>query len=470
MPNRPTLAAVEVEPFALDTIASLSRALEVYTPPIHLAGVHSCAAFALLLSQTHDGRMIKNPHVIVTPDHETAELFAASLEFFDPLRAVHLLPAFDVDPYSGLYPNPRAIASRLNWLYHAAHATCGEIFVASVEAVMQKTLPFQVFNSFIRTIERTSELPKNFAAYLLAIGYLAVPTVEDVGTFSVRGGVIDIFSPAHSHPLRLELFGDTVESLRFFDPSTQLSLENSQSTPAGATRASAVILPAREVLYSDENRQAIARALSQPPNEMLRSASLGQPFYGMDYLVPLFYETPGAPLEYFSSPIDFWIFHEIETARAADEVLARLKKGFNESSSTLFRVPVESLYTEYEKLELAPDSTRIHVNRAAVGQDNEAPPVELSSFSLQEFAASTQPLVTALDQLTQYLQTKFQEWQRLGYRIFVVCPKYLHRARKRRALAANEMIRAVGAPQARVLLSEPVVQGFAPTCTFRYPW
>ncbi len=428
VPNRLNPAAVEVEPLTLDTIASLSRALEVRAPPIHLAGVHSCASLGLLLSQTHSGRPAKRPLVIVTPDHETAERLMQSIEFFDPFRPIHLLPAFDVDPYSGLYPNPRVIASRLRWLYQATRAYEGEIFVASVEALMQKTLPFQVFNSSTRVIERGSELPKDFASYLAALGYTSVPTVEDVGSFTLRGGVIDIFSPAHSYPVRLELFGDTVETLRFFDPSTQLSLENSAFIEKAAA---AVLLPAREVLYSDDNRQRLARALSQDSavhassqearREVLRAITQGQPFYGIDYLIPFFYENPDSPLQFFSCPVDYWIFHELEATRKADEVFARLKKGFTESHSSHFQIPVEKLYVEFEKLELPPESTSIYINTTVLGQNHEDAPLEMTTFSLQDFAANAQPLVTKIDQLSQYLGGKFQEWQDLHYRVFVAC-------------------------------------------------
>ncbi len=425
-------ATAEVEPFRLETIGRLSRALIVNPPPIHLAGVHSCAALALLLSQTLEGRLSERPIVVVTPDHESAERLQQSIAFFDPTRPIHVLPSFDVDPYSGLYPSPRVIASRLNWLEHAAQALPGEIFIGSAEAFMQKTLPYSVFTGRRLVISRNSELPSNLANELSMLGYIAAPTVEDFGTYSVRGGVIDIFSPAHTRPVRLELFGDIVDSIRFFDPATQLSVEATDGH--GDTKF--ILVPAREVLYDDENRQKIAQALSRAADgrpihkadlqEIIRAVTQAQPFYGIDYLIPYFYDSPDTPLSYFSGAIDYWVFNQLDTLRAADEVLVRLKNGYVEASASPIQVPVERLYTPFESLDVAPDSARIYVNPTVLGaadetDDTAEKTIEFTSFSLQDFSNGASALVTEPDQLAQFVKSKIHEWQSNDYRVFISC-------------------------------------------------
>ncbi|NJL23833.1 MAG: hypothetical protein HC902_00705 [Calothrix sp. SM1_5_4] len=92
-------------------------------------------------------------------------------------------------------------------------------------------------------------LPDDLPARLNELGYTQVPLVEDVGTFAIRGGIVDIHSPAHEEPIRLELFGDIIESLRHFDADNQRSL--------GAVDALEII-PAHEILFTDENRQKAA--------------------------------------------------------------------------------------------------------------------------------------------------------------------------------------------------------------------
>src|SRR5207302_1479272 len=118
--------------------------------------------------------------------------------------------------YSNLYPNRRVIAGRLGWLWRAQTAKPGDIFIAPVEALVQRTLPYAVLSRKALRLAKNDALPESFAALLESLGYDNVPIVEDAGTFSLRGGIADVFSPAHPNPIRLELFGDIIDSLRAF--------------------------------------------------------------------------------------------------------------------------------------------------------------------------------------------------------------------------------------------------------------
>src|SRR5205823_5687283 len=97
------------------------------------------------------------------------------------------------------------------------------------------------------TIDRES-----FLRRLTDAGYNAVTQVEDPGTFSVRGGIIDIFSPYHSKPIRLDMFGDEVESIRLFDPATQRTEREIDE---------AIVLPARETTYAGDIAKSVAQAI-----------------------------------------------------------------------------------------------------------------------------------------------------------------------------------------------------------------
>ena len=92
------------------------------------------------------------------------------------------------------------------------------------------------------------ELKKN----LILAGYENTPLVEDPGSFAVRGGIVDVFSPLYSRPARIEFFGDAIESIRFFDPDTQRTLSETKELS---------ICPAREVLFDDETKVAVIAAI-----------------------------------------------------------------------------------------------------------------------------------------------------------------------------------------------------------------
>jgi transcription-repair coupling factor (superfamily II helicase) len=107
----------------------------------------------------------------------------------------------------------------------------------------QRLIPKTVLAGFAELIIAEEEIePDRLVAKLVAGGYTRSVVVEEPGDFCVRGGIIDIFSPLYDNPLRIELFGDFAETIRFFSPASQRSLDHVHE---------AVILPAREVTLEE---------------------------------------------------------------------------------------------------------------------------------------------------------------------------------------------------------------------------
>jgi transcription-repair coupling factor (superfamily II helicase) len=411
-----------IEPFSLTLLARVAKALEFDPPPIRLVGLHSCTPLGLFLSQHSTARLRKNPHLVITGDVPSAERLQESLLFFDPAIHVHVLPPFDVGVYSSLYPNQRVLARRLRWLHHAANARPGEIFIAPLEGLLQKTLPYNVFIKNVFEILRGSEIPSEIQNRLLSLGYVSVPTVEDVGTFSFRGGILDIYSPANELPCRIELFGDQVESLRLFDPKTQMSLEDT-------TRFT--VLPAREVLYSDDNRQKVAqrlkhaaadRAVSKEElHETLRAIAQGQPFYGMDFLLPYFYDLLDSPLQYFNGPLDIWHYDRSDLLRMSDQLHRDLKNEYQNSSQQVIHVNYSDLYSSYDTLEYPSDSTAVWMEKIEMleSHDPQDTRVEIKSFSLADFADGAHALARDNEQLAQYVGDRLSRWRAQNHQVYI---------------------------------------------------
>lgn len=160
---------------------------------------------------------------MVLPTDDDVVRFVEALTFFTPLHPVYVLPGFDVSPYDNLYPNPRVTAQRIKWLAAAQEARPGQIFVSSVMALLQRTLPFDDLSRRTLRIRKGQSLDSDFYKQLGLLGYQNVSVVDEVGGYALRGGILDIYSPFHIQPTRLELFGDEVESIRPFDPETQRS-------------------------------------------------------------------------------------------------------------------------------------------------------------------------------------------------------------------------------------------------------
>ena len=172
------------------------------------------------------------PLLVITALASEAEALASEVAFFldqaahcDAAQAkVHLLPAWEVRPFAHLSPPPDDQAAQLAALF-ALRRTPAPLVVASVEALMMRTIAMRTFEDSVIRIALAENLDlEALVDALMAMGYQRVPQAEEAGDFSVRGGIVDIFSPLYQHPVRFELEEDLVTSIRHYDPSTQLSL------------------------------------------------------------------------------------------------------------------------------------------------------------------------------------------------------------------------------------------------------
>lgn len=212
-----------------------------------LTGLHgstpACALTLLAQTQKHAPDQ-SGPWVVITPDDVSAERIYNDLQFFHglmgfPLGTLALFPEWETLPYEETAPHVGLIARRMTTL-HRLLTGSSLILVTSVAAAMHRLIPRATFEEAVLRFKTGGACEREpFLAGLLRLGYRRVSVVEIPGEFSVRGGIVDIFSTAYADPLRLEFLGDQVESIRLFDASTQTSIE---------TLRDGVVLPAREFL------------------------------------------------------------------------------------------------------------------------------------------------------------------------------------------------------------------------------
>ena len=221
-----------------------------------LTGLHgSTASFALTgLFQSNSGVLAKRPWLIVTKSDETAERLFDDLRFFHqlvgrPTTSLTLFPRWETLPYESTAPHVGLVARRMNAL-HTVHTVPATHVVTSVDALMQRLMPIETFEQApIRFAAGSSIEREVMTSGLLRLGYRRVSVVEIPGEFSVRGGIVDIFSTAYADPLRIEFLGETIESLRLFDPATQKST---------AKLKEALALPAREYIRALDTPDVLA--------------------------------------------------------------------------------------------------------------------------------------------------------------------------------------------------------------------
>lgn len=400
------------------------REFSIGTRRLAVVGTSSVFSVAWLLASSTSKTINGLPHVVVVSSLADANRFEHYLSSIDPLKTVSILPSFDVTPYSGLYANPNIISERLYFLNQATHAKPGDIFVVTAESIVQNTLPFKTFTAHRQVLKKDDDLPTQWTHWLEELGYIAAPAVEERGHFAARGGILDIWSPAEKHPVRIELFGDTVESLRYFRAEDQTSFQEI---------ASFTVAPAREVLFLDDNHEAFLKAFrkdlstrevsADDSEDLLRSLVLKQHSPGVEFLLPFVYSKLDSPLDYFSSPLNFWVVDPDEVMRANDDFLQGMKEEAPTSNHLPVHPPLEKLYGNWEELDLVgTDNRRIDFSTldSFTSEDSSAPKkVRYPTAPLADFVGMISSMPFGSEEWQKAVHSRLQKWRSEGNRVFI---------------------------------------------------
>lgn len=247
----------DTNPDTSSWLASLRSSLAHEKARVCLFGVHGAtAACALALLETTQQRdMIHaKPWVVVTESDESAERFFNDLCFFHeligrPVDQLAWFPEWETLPYEATAPHVGLIARRMTTL-HRLLTKPPTILVTSVTTIMHRLIPRSTFEEATFRFETAATFEREpLTTNLLRLGYRRVSVVEIPGEFSIRGGIVDIFSTAYANPLRIEFLGDHVESIRLFDSATQTSISQLKD---------GWVLPAREFIRPTDASDAPA--------------------------------------------------------------------------------------------------------------------------------------------------------------------------------------------------------------------
>jgi transcription-repair coupling factor (superfamily II helicase) len=243
------------------------------------------------------------PLLIVTgrPDRAAA-MFELLRAYLGDLAAGTRLLRFS-EPPTLLYeraPWPREVVSERLAVLASLASIQSPIIVASVRALMQRTCPPRSFRANTRVLKR-HQLSKLSATVLhwINVGYERASVVQSAGEFSSRGGIVDVFPPASPYPVRIELFGDEIESLRRFDPASQRSQETIESvviTPAH--EAMARFGPQAAARLQDWDMSALPEDTAATFAQDLSALISGEPFAGIEFYLPYFYDETASLLDY----------------------------------------------------------------------------------------------------------------------------------------------------------------------------
>src|SRR5271157_829672 len=262
--------------------------------PLTISGLTPAAKALVVAALAHQ---VKRPVVVLTQDNEAAQNYqqttATFLEWLRPGvgSSVHILPALDCSPYDGRSPHAEIQEQRAVALWSLARGGVRVLF-APVAAALGRFRESAFYSLLALELKVGDELSMDdLVEHLRSVGYEPGEPVAAVGQYSVRGGIMDVFPPEAEWPFRLEFFGDQLESVREFDPSSQrsrkpapqallLPLSEAQRSPQFFERLVRVlILRARE--------HAQSRGTSLPEREPEWVAEHTNTFPGWEFFVPL---------------------------------------------------------------------------------------------------------------------------------------------------------------------------------------
>jgi len=271
---------------------------------IDVVGARGGALPALLVRAA---RLDARPIVLLVDGARAADAAARDVTFFAVDHAVCsaeevlLYPQFEFGPYDDLFPQRGASVQRAAALFRLALGSDWRFLIAPAEALARRIIPRGAFEAACAPIATGDRIDRDeLIALLERGGYNRAPLVEEPGTYAVRGGLLDVFPPYCSAPVRVEQFGSEIESIRHFDPASQSGMDH---------RAEFWIHPARSYLSpGDGDRDSVAQrvravcdAVDQPTgrtDRLIDDLQSGRLFAGIDGMAPALHHPLGQLLDY----------------------------------------------------------------------------------------------------------------------------------------------------------------------------
>ena len=239
-------------------------------------------------------------HVCVD-DQQLAQL-EEQVRFHAPDIAIIRFPAWDCLPYDRVSPSTEIVSQRLSALAQfTATPRANRLVLTTVNAITQRVVP----KSMVAAASFTAKPGQRVAgdvlqAFLVDNGYSRTGTVVDPGDFAVRGGLIDIFPPGAALPVRLDFFGDTLESIRSFDPHTQRTTEQRKTFTLNAANE---VLLAKDAVATFRKNYAEAFSGIDTHDPLYESVTGGRRYQGMEHWLPLFHSALETLFDYLPDAV-----------------------------------------------------------------------------------------------------------------------------------------------------------------------
>ncbi len=337
---------------------SLIKRLPGSSEQLDICGLHGGSA-ALFLA-----RIVAARHrsvCCIVPADEQLEILAQDLRLFSAAEVL-VYPSFEIPPYTPLSPDPATSALRLATLHRLLNNAGPCLILSSAEAVLRRLPPKSALGRHSELVMAGEETDREaLIRSLIDAGYQMCSMVQHEGDLAVRGGIIDIYAPAPDPavqgPLRLDFFGDTIDSIRIFDPVSQRSV---------AELPEAILLPATDILFPQPKQdpawrdflKKTAAALDWPrerADHLLMQLGEHIRFTGIEFFLPLLFPEPDPVQTLFDYlPADsIMVFHDPAAINQQvnllrDRILANYNEALKKDAAVL---PPDHLFLDRRELD-----------------------------------------------------------------------------------------------------------------------
>ncbi len=336
-----------------------------------------------ILQQLADQKSQVPGLVFVASDGRQLDELQSALGFFAPEQPILELPAWDCLPYDRVSPSGEVAAQRIATLAELARIATGNdnsagnaglptLVLTTANAIVQRQVPIAKRADCVLELAPGKTISMDVVASWLAInGFERNSAVHDRGEFAVRGGILDYYAPGEDDPVRLDFFGDTLESIRSFDLASQRTI---------AQKTSALLSPMSEV---DLNSQSIASFRSRylelfgaatRDDALYQAVSDGRRYTGIEHWLPLFHEQLDSVFDYLDG---FCVMCDHQIEKAVEERLEQIQDHFEARRESLNMSAGEG--APYKPVE--PDLLYLNLSQIQAGLAQTGP-VLVSPFEL----------------------------------------------------------------------------------------
>ncbi len=351
---------------------------------------------ALFYSLLH--RATARPLIVIVSDNRVLDELLPAVRSLGELTgavspdAVVGLPAYDVLPFENLSPHPEIQEARATALWKIATGAAS-VIITPVAATAMRLRDSGFYSDLAKVVRRGEMLdPEQLVEHLRIVGYNQVDVVEMPGEFAHRGGLLDVYPPELDRPVRIELFGDEIESIRKFDPSTQRS---------AATTEEVVLLPLSETPVEEETLAAINARLvgsEEAIEDTVRATGVAV-FPGWELYAPVV-SSRGSIFDLLSSAVVLLDEPEVLT-EAHDTWWSRVTEGHERSLIGNLVRPEDLLLTPEEWHARLQQATTIAVEQLGIEGGDEDEHLILQTQPTMRFHGSVAAMTEEVSRLTR---------------------------------------------------------------------